>query len=342
MSVEQLPEIRELLSWLGNPPRSPAQTHGVNESDSEIISLGNGTYLAATVDLVSEELALGLYQDPYTMGWVAATASLSDLAAVGASPLGMLLAAGWTSRFTQEQKARVASGFSDALRAAGTYLLGGDSGRGEAPVLGGVGLGLCLGKPLSRMGILPGDILAITGVSGCGPALGTRVLLGDTDASFPESAYRPQARLTQGQSLREIAHAAMDTSDGILGTLEVLSALNGVGFALEWSVASLDPRAVSYFHDRGLPLWLLWASEHGDYQLILSISPDRWDEARLIVPGLIRLGTATAARETTLSIPDGAPALVDFAVLRTLNHAAGMDAAVSELKRRIREGGLPL
>ena len=73
--------------------RSPAQLNCMNESDAEIISLGSGDLkLAITTDSVVEEIASGLYNDAYMIGWMAATVNFSDLAAVGASPLGLLIA----------------------------------------------------------------------------------------------------------------------------------------------------------------------------------------------------------------------------------------------------------
>src|SRR5579885_3255122 len=149
-------EIDELKSWLGRFPRHPKQTHGLNESDSEVLKLGARSYLAATVDSVSEEIAYGLYQDPFTMGWVAAMASLSDLAAVGASPTGILFSSQWGRELAKEQRAVVAEGLRAALKRAKVHLLGGDSGDAAATQLTVTSLGLCDSKPISRIGLKPG------------------------------------------------------------------------------------------------------------------------------------------------------------------------------------------
>ena len=72
--------------------RSPCQLNRVHESDAELIRLpGTDMVLAVTVDQIVEEVRAGLYDDPYLLGWMTVAASASDLAAVGAEPLGVLI-----------------------------------------------------------------------------------------------------------------------------------------------------------------------------------------------------------------------------------------------------------
>jgi hypothetical protein len=73
-------------------PRSPAQINGLHESDAELLRLpGSDLVLALTTDALAEELASGLYRDPGLIGWMLVTVTASDLAAVGADPLGLLI-----------------------------------------------------------------------------------------------------------------------------------------------------------------------------------------------------------------------------------------------------------
>jgi len=73
-------------------PRSSLQRNGVGESDAELVRLpGSDLLLAITNDAIVEEIEIGLYRDPYLIGWVTVVASASDLAAVGADPVGILL-----------------------------------------------------------------------------------------------------------------------------------------------------------------------------------------------------------------------------------------------------------
>jgi thiamine-monophosphate kinase len=330
------PEMRELVGWLGRFPRHPRQTHGLNESDAEILRLGRSSYLAATVDSVSEEIAYGLYKDPFTMGWVAAMASLSDLAAVGARPTGILFSAHWGPELPFGARAEVARGLRQALKLARAHLLGGDSGLGASTQLTVTSLGLCNSRPLGRIGIRPGDWIGITGQSGIGPALGFRHLLGDEPRALPESAFRPRARLTEGLRLRKIASAAIDTSDGIASALLTLSRLNGCSFELEWNPRAISPIARRYCRARGFPESSLWFGEHGDFQLLCAVPPARLAAARRA--GLQILGRATRARSSTL---DGKPIRLELVAEAPKRSLREFRAAFDEMICHVGVAGLP-
>lgn len=283
-------EMKELIGWLGRFPRHPMQTHGLNESDSEVLKLGPKSYLAATVDAVSEEIAYGLYKDPFTMGWVAAMASLSDLAAVGASPTGILFSSQWGPELPKSSRAQVAEGLRAALRRTKVHLLGGDSGDATATQLTVTSLGLCDSKPLSRIGLRNGDYLCITGKSGAGPALSFRHLLGRDPGAFPEDSFRPEARLREGFRLRKLATAAMDTSDGIASALSTLARLNSCSFDLVWNPGALSPGAAGFCKFERIPESALWFGEHGDFQLVCGIPERMLSRAQKDIRGLEVLG----------------------------------------------------
>jgi len=89
----QLNEILEnkiINNLIAGFERSPNQLNHPHESDAEIIQLGN-IKLAITTDSISEEISTGLYDDPYLIGWMIVTVNISDLAAVGAIPIGILI-----------------------------------------------------------------------------------------------------------------------------------------------------------------------------------------------------------------------------------------------------------
>ncbi|MBI3541683.1 MAG: hypothetical protein HY075_00190 [Deltaproteobacteria bacterium] len=184
----------------------------------------------------------------------------------------------------------MAAGLRAALLEASTPLLGGDTGSAPSAHFTGVGLGLCDGKPLSRMGMLPGDVLCLTGKMGRGPAWGFRRLVGDRKHVLHENDFRPRARIAAGQALRGHATAAMDTSDGLASTLNTLRELNGVGLELFWDERWLDAKAVKYCRSMGLsPLSLLFG-EHGDFQLVASVPAKLVDDVRSHVDDLHVIG----------------------------------------------------
>jgi len=306
-------------------PRSPLQINATHESDAELVRLDRaslparpadapGPVLAVTIDSIEEEIASGLYSDPYTIGWVACMASLSDLAATGASPLGLLMSETLPPDSTEADLCRLQAGIRDALREAGTFLLGGDTNTGRELRLTGCAVGIALSSPLRRVGMSPGDIVYSTGPMGAGNAFALLRLLGGRSASLP---FRPVARLAEGKILSGFASACMDSSDGLFTTLGELMRLNGIGIDLEagWE-ACLDETAASIASAHRLPPWSMLAGEHGEYELVFALPPDgivRLEElSRTTGRTPVRLGTAVAepglranisGRTVTLDLP---------------------------------------
>jgi thiamine monophosphate kinase len=125
-ALNEIIENRAINSWVRCFTRDAHQLNRPHESDAEIIPIpGDPTRcLAVTIDTVAEEITTGLYRDPHTMGWVTIMASLSDLAAVGATPLGLVISVcvepGRSAEFTRG----IAQGMEDACRALGVFILG--------------------------------------------------------------------------------------------------------------------------------------------------------------------------------------------------------------------------
>lgn len=259
------PEFSTLQQYVKNFSRSPLQQNALYESDCELLTLPTGGTLAVTVDTISEEITHGLYQDPYTMGWVCAVASFSDLAACGATPLGLLFSSQWGQDCTDLMRQGIYEGFHDALHANGAHLLGGDTGSAPHTTLTSVGIGLCTTSPLQRIGIQAGDYAVLFGTTGIGPCLAYRCLLGLPVNRFPESLYRPQVPWQQLHAVRPYLRAMMDTSDGVLSTLHTLCALNRVGFHWKWDDACISLSAQAFACAHAIPLFALMIAEHGDF-----------------------------------------------------------------------------
>jgi thiamine-monophosphate kinase len=320
LGLAALAEVRRIDALTAGFPRHPDQWNGPHEADAELVrltALGPDTYLAATIDGIADEWASGFYKDAYTAGWVLVMANLSDLAAVGAAPLGLLTAL--TFPPGAETSARLAEGIRDALVAAGVASLGGDLNEGPEPVMTACALGLVAGAPVGRLGIRPGDGLWVTGPVGAGNALAIVQLLGLPPALAPEDRYRPRARLLEGQALRGVARAMMDTSDGPMSTLDHLARLNGVGLRVDFDPDALcEPAALAAFRAAGLPAWPLLLGEHGEYELMVAVPPEREREVILHAPSARRIATAVETPGLTLALSDGREAPFDGSFVRNL------------------------
>ena len=179
------------------------------DDDCAVIELGNET-LILTHDAMAEGVHFLLSQDPADVAWKLVASNLSDLAAKGAEPLGVLL--GYQ---LADDNARFVTGLGEVLEHYGVPLLGGDTVSASGnQVLGMTALGRATHRPVpSRSGAQVGDSLWLTGPLGAA-MLGFEALKGGTGDSL---AYRrPSALLDEGQALAPLVTAMMDVSDGLL------------------------------------------------------------------------------------------------------------------------------
>jgi len=333
--IDAIHENQVLSRWAALLPRPPSQVGAVHETDAELVDLGDGRLLALTVDAVIEEIAVGLFKDPFTAGRTAVISSISDLAAVGADPIGLLLCVTLPGDDLEVQEA-VARGVREGCEAAGTFVLGGDTNDGPMLEISVTAAGLVPKTGFhTRVGLAAGDRVYASGPLGAGAALAAAMLLGAPEELYSESSYRPMPRITEGRTLRGIASATMDTSDGLLATIDQLARLNGVAVDVQVDPASLlEPGAARLSATLGLPPLAFLASHHGEFELVFSVPPDREEALDRAAAAIgwrpLLLG---AAREGAGVHLDGHE--LDVARIRNLLHEVGGDlqAYVAELLR---------
>ena len=137
-------------------PRSPLQLNGLQETDAYLLRVpAVGLVLALTTDWVVEEIESGLYSDPYLIGWMTVTVNASDLAAVGAEPIGLLLNETLPPDTAPEFIERLQEGIREACSASGLYVLGGDTNISTRLELGGSALGLISDRAIRDQDLEP-------------------------------------------------------------------------------------------------------------------------------------------------------------------------------------------
>ena len=241
--------------------------------DTAVIEFGDEA-LILTHDMMAEGVHWHSNADPSDVAWKLVASNLSDLAAKGARPLGVLLG---FMLGEDEWDRKFAEGLQVVLKHYDVPLLGGDTvtNRGDKRALGLTVIGAATHRPVpSRSGAQAGDLLYVTGT--LGDALAGFELI---DAGFDEvgplaNAYtRPEPRLVEGQALAPLVHAMMDISDGLLLDAERMASASKVGIAIDIASIPLSPSYISY---RGATLdsRIQAASWGDDYELLFASPPD--------------------------------------------------------------------
>lgn len=226
--------------------------------DCAVLEFG-GEALVLTHDTMVAGVHFLGEQSAEDVAWKLVASNMSDLAAKGAEPIGVLL-----SYQLGADDTAFLRGLQDALAHYGAALLGGDTVAANGPrTFGLTAIGKATHRPVpSRSGARAGDKVWITGPVGRA-MLGLEALRSGTgDSTFYR---RGQALLQEGQTLAPVATAMMDVSDGVLLDAKRLAEASGVTIDL---VRMAVPIAAP--EDRR-DAALSWGE---DYELLFTTSPD--------------------------------------------------------------------
>jgi thiamine-monophosphate kinase len=263
--------------------------------DAALLELPKGADLVAAVDTIVAGRHFPEDADARSIGHRALAVNLSDIAAMGATPLWATLALTLPS-VDLKWLARFATGFLDLADAHAVALVGGDTTRGPLTVSVQILGHVPHGAALRRSGAQAGDLLAVSGTLG-DAAAGLAMLKApsasagrhDVDELIRRFDYA-EPRVQLGLSARGIATAAMDLSDGLVGDLPKLAQASGL--AARVSVERL-PLSAAMRAAVSAEQALDWALAGGDdYELLLAVPPTRFAELKAAADRLNLILTA--------------------------------------------------
>ena len=280
----------EFIAALRPFPLHPA-ARGLND-DTALLDTGP---LVVTTDTLVEGVHFLPTDPPQDVAWKLVATNLSDLAAKGAIPEGILLNYplrddAWDRAFLE--------GLADVLTAFDTRIIGGDTVTlpPNAPrILTVTAFGSDAAAP-ARNGAKAGDALYVTGTIGDAGA-GLAIALGRDGPSALLTAYRrPQPRLAEGRTLAPHVHAMMDVSDGLLIDAARMAHASNLAVAIDLACVPLSDAYRAFSGDR-----LAAATAGDDYQLLFAAAPDFITDATRI--GTFAPGTGLTLHDAGAPVP---------------------------------------
>ena len=258
--------------------------------DGAILATDPHKSLVVTTDVLVDEVHFSdRTTSAYDVGWRAAAANLSDLAAMGATPLGITVGLAVPGDKKVDWIEEMYRGIDACLNIHPAYptpLVGGDICRSTVASIAITAFGeVDPSRAIRRSTAQPGDAIAITGWHGLSrgglallldPSLGTK-LTADTRSKLIKAHQRPQPRLDVlpylAQIPAEIAIAGMDSSDGLADAIRQICHCSGVGATIERSNLTIFSGLVELAGQQTAWEWLLDGGE--DFELVLCLPKDR-------------------------------------------------------------------
>jgi thiamine-monophosphate kinase len=324
-------------------------THGTFGDDCAVVSPAlTGYELVATTDPCPTPLVYSLgWDDLYYGGWLLATINLSDLAAAGAEPLGLMTSYVLPHTLPVDDFERLLAGVDDCCARHGTEVVGGNIGDGPSVHLTATAMGRCpRGQRVSRRGAAAGDALVLIGDPGHLWATALvrleHATLDERDAaSVFDRALRPVAQTAAARALARTGQmrAAVDVSDGLYASVKSLCDSNGLGARIDRRVR-LDSRVAGVCRQAGVDpfdlaqLWgdwtLLVATQPGAVDLVCELASEAGSPAQ-------QVGCLTADRSIVLDGPGRLEPWEGYDQERFVSsswHPDGLDGYLDRLLRR--------
>lgn len=299
-----------------------AGTFGLH-NDAAVLPLAPGERLVTTVDTMIE----GRHFLDCPADLVARKllrVNLSDLAAMGATPFGYLLASAWPLDIEESWIAAFSAGLAQDQAEFGVTLFGGDTTGTPGPMtLSLTAFGKIAGeRALDRASLKAGEDIYVTGSLG-EAWLGLQVLRGklaeltETQRDELVGRYRlPQPRVAVGQALlaEGLARSAIDVSDGLAADLGHMLSASGLAAEVELAALPLGATAEAALSALGAPRQAV-LSGGDDYELLFAADPQDAAALSALAAGLgvamTRIGRVGEGSGLTLRGADGAEVLLD-------------------------------
>ncbi len=281
---------RELVKYI------IANSREITPDDTAVTEFSS-TNLISTCDMLIQSRHFPQNMSYFDMGFKAVTVNVSDLAAMGAEPLGFLLAIALPKDLEVDDFREIIEGVLKACDYYQIPLIGGDTNEASEIIITGTALGLA-DDPLMKDTYDKGDLIAVTGNIGLA-ALGFE--LDSLDNIYAKHALKPKARIREGLILRDFATSATDITDGLASELYTIKK-DGYGFMIYEEMLDISDEYKDLAGDLNLDYLDLLFHVGEDFELLFTISPD--DKDKLPIDFMV-IGEVTDSDVVELTLENG-------------------------------------
>jgi thiamine-monophosphate kinase len=286
--------------------------------DAAILEIKSGYSLVVTTDMLVDEVH---FSDRTTaaedVGWRGAAANLSDLAAMGAEPMGITVDLGLPGTLAVSWVESLYKGLYDCLQRYQTPIVGGDICRSSVITVAITAFGVVLPQRVIRRSLAQvGDAIAVTGFHGCSRA-GLELLLHpqkgqhlsqNASKILIEKHQRPNPRLDVIEPLWEIVGdrslAGMDSSDGLADAILQICRCSSVGAKIDRQAIPISPALSQFVSSKQALEWNLYGGE--DFELVLCLPPQSAQAlVKRLGEGAAIVGQITEGQTVELIDPSG-------------------------------------
>ncbi|MDR1405128.1 MAG: thiamine-phosphate kinase [Candidatus Methanoplasma sp.] len=275
VSLNELGE-RELIANVLNIIRRPP---GLGPCDDSALIPPICGDVVACIDSVSFERHFPKGMTYAEFGWTAATVNISDLASMGAEPIGLLAAVMMPGDLDEKSLYDIMAGMDRCAETFGAYIYGGDTKPGCGAV-SCTAIGSLRGRrPMLRSGARPGDLVAVTGSLGSAAAGFFASETSISDSVSLSSLMTPVPRVDEGilLSASGAVTSCIDLSDGLADGARSICSASSVGMDIQMEFLPEGKGVDTVSSGLGIAkeeMMLYWG---GDYELLFTFGRDRVD-----------------------------------------------------------------
>lgn len=289
--MDEFALIRQYFQSLQRDSTMCGVSVGIGD-DCAVLNVPPGQQLVVSIDTLVEGTHFLADTPADQLAWRLLGASISDLAAMGATPAWLTLALtlphadeSWISAFS--------AALSEAAQQYKIHLVGGDTTRGPLTLTAQVHGFVQTECALLRRGAQSGDLVCVTGTLGDSRA-GLESLLKHSSAKqaplnnalpnhdpsaenieyLRQRFYRPLPRISTGQLISPFASSCIDISDGLLGDLQHILEQSGVGAQINPAALPLSVALQAFTDTETAHKWALTGGE--DFELCFTVPAEQW------------------------------------------------------------------